>query len=195
MAETSNRRLHLVRTTKLLSVVALILLATPFVDSLFSPDHGRPDRRPISGLVVDLAGLTPGKIRRLAWEGKPVWIYHRTEANIAGLAQLSAELADPDSQESQQPPGMRNPLRSAKRTYFVFVPLETRRNCRVHLVPAGEVGAVEGLAWHGGFAEACYGAHFDVAGRIYAATGNPQQRNLTVPPYRFVGDTQLELLR
>ncbi len=195
MAETSNRRLHLVRTTKLLSVVALALLLTPFVASLFSSDDGQPERRPVSGMLVDVAGLAPGEVQRLVWEGKPVWIYRRTEADIAGIAQLSAELADPDSVRSEQPSNMGKPLRSEKRGYFVFVPLETRRNCRVHLVPAGDIGAVDGLAWYGGFAEACYGAHFDLAGRIYAATGSEQQRNLAVPPYRFIGETQLELIR
>ena len=195
MAEPGNRRLHLVRATKLLSLLALIMLLTPFVASLFSPDGGQSERQPLSGLVVELAGLAPGEIRRLARDGKPVWIYHRTESDIVGIMRLSAELADPASLRSEQPADMRNPLRSEKRAYFVFVPLETSRNCRVHLVPAGAPGAVDGLAWYGGFTEACYGAYFDLAGRIYASTGNDQQRNLSVPPHRFIGETRLELLR
>ena len=195
MAETGNRRLHLVRATKLLALVALLMLLTPFVASVFSPDGGQSGHRPVPGLVVDLTGLEQGEMQKLTWDGKPVWIYHRTELDIAGIMRLSAELVDPDSLRSDQPADMRNPLRSENRAYFVFVPLETSRNCRVHMVPAGEPGAVDALPWYGGLAEACYGAHFDLAGRIYASTGNEQQRNLTVPPHRFIGYKRLELLR
>ncbi len=194
MAGNSNRRRNLVRATKLMSVVALALVLTPFVASLFSPEDRQPARQASAGLVVELDGLAPGEVHRLAWKGKPVWIYRRTEADIEGILLLSAELADPDSLNSQQPSRMHSQLRSEKPDYFVFIPLETSRNCRVHLVSAREPDAADGLPWYGGFAEACHGARFDLAGRVYAATGNGQQKNLAVPPHRFIGDTQLELL-
>ncbi|MDJ0862694.1 MAG: ubiquinol-cytochrome c reductase iron-sulfur subunit [Gammaproteobacteria bacterium] len=193
MDADSSRRLNLVRVTKLLSLAAIALLMIPFVGSLFAPEDSDADNQNSAGMVVDLQSLAPGEIRQLAWKGKPVWVYHRTSDDIAVLPQLSRELADPDSRQSEQPPRMSGPWRSEKPEYFVFIPLETRRNCRVHLLPAGEAGAVEGRPWHGGFAEACYGARFDLAGRLYAATGSKDQRNLPVPPHRFIGRTELEL--
>ena len=194
MGESNIRRRNLARITKLLSLVALALLATPFVGSLFSSGNEEPVDQAASGLVLDVGSLAPGDIHRTTWRGTPVWVYRRTELEVTHTRGLDAALADPESLDSQQPPGLDNPLRSEKPEYFVFVPLESKRNCRVHPVASGDAADLHGLPWYGGYAEACYGARFDLAGRIYAETGNPEQRNLTVPPHRFIGDTTLELL-
>jgi ubiquinol-cytochrome c reductase iron-sulfur subunit len=46
-----------------------------------------------------------------------------------------------------------------------------------------------GPDWKGGFFCPCHGSRFDLAGRVYA--GVPAPKNLEVPPYTYVTDTQI----
>ena len=190
----THRRQNLERAAKLLFLVALGFLVVPFLASFFPAVDESEGESTRPGLLVDLADLAPGAVRQVVWMGYPVWIYRRTRRDVEGVLSLAQELADLHSVFSVQPAEMRNPLRSLRPEYFVFVPLETKRSCQVHHVTSDEQFGNARQAWYGGFTEPCYGARFDLAGRIYRDTGTGEQRNLTIPPYRFVSDTQIELL-
>lgn len=194
MTDSTRRRQNLERTAKLLFLVALGFLVFPFLASFFPAADESEGERTRPGLLVDLADLAPGAVRQVVWKGYPVWIYRRTRRDVEGVLSLAQELADLNSVFSVQPAEMRNPLRSLRPEYFVFVPLETKRSCQVHYVASDHQFGDSRLAWYGGFTEPCYGARFDLAGRIYRDTGMGEQQNLTIPPYRFVSDTQIELL-
>ena len=189
--QTTNR-LVLVRSLKLLVLLGIGLATVPFLGFLFSgPDEDERSEE-ARGVVVTLWDLKPGEIIAADWLGRPVWIYRRTPADLGTLLEIREQLRDPESQFSEQPTEARNPSRSLRDEYFVFIPLETSRNCQVHFVGADEFGTHE-RHWYGGFVEPCHKARFDLAGRVYKNFGIPKQQNLSVPPHRFLTPYKLEI--
>lgn len=185
---SNPRRLYLKVTLKLLLLLGLGLAAIPFIASL---RHADTDS--VNGLnnpwtvEVDLSRLVAGQLHRVPWPGGEVWIYARTPHEIQALKTSATEpLRDPDSRHSQQPVGASNSYRSLKPEYFVFLPRETRRGCQVQQIQL--------QAAITGYAEACYGARFDSAGRILKGSGQSDQHNLSVPPHEFVTPNRLRLL-
>ncbi len=188
----STSRLALVRSAKLLALLGVVLVMVPFFGFMFS-DLGDDDSiSDTAGVVVTLWELKPGEFAQSEWLGRPVWIYRRTPSDLRTLPGIKEQLRDPKSQESEQPAAARNPFRSLRQDYFVFIPLETSRNCQVHYVGADEFGT-KGGHWYGGFVEPCHQARFDLAGRAYKNFGIPEQRNLSVPPHRFLSPHKLEI--
>ena len=172
--------------TKALFALGLVLLCVPFIASLMPADADRQNNSPWE-IEIALSTIPAGEIERLQWPGGPVWVLHRSPAQLAALAANQWPLADPDSQHSRQPQAARNPWRSLRKRYFVFIPLETSRNCSVRPAVASARGPE-------GFDEACEGARFDLAGRILAGTGGKGQENLPVPSHRYVAPERIRLM-
>ena len=123
------------------------------------------------------------------WRGKPVYVVNRTEAQLATLSGLNAELKDPDSLVSVQPDYIKGIDRALRPELLVIEGLCTHLGCAPKFRP--EVGAADlgGEAWKGGFFCPCHGSKFDLSGRVYA--GVTASANLVVPPYSFEGDNIL----
>jgi len=183
---SNPRRLYLKVTLKVLLLLGLGLAAIPFITSL---RHAENDAVNVSNpwyVEVDLSRLVPGQLQSVPWPGGEVWIYVRTQREIQTLQTAETpRLRDPDSRHSQQPAAASNAYRSLKPEYFVFLPRETRRGCQIQ-----QIQLPTGI---NGYAEACYGARFDNAGRIFKDSGQPDQHNLTVPPHEFVAASRLRL--
>lgn len=181
------RRARLRGLTKLLLGIGLVLLAIPFIASVLPPSTG-PGTRPTPwDRTHDLTTLAAGDILRLDGPTGPVWVLRRGKEDLRELEALGPRLRDPDSRQSRQPAAARTPWRSLDPEFFVFVPRETRRACQVR-------EAVATARWPAGLDEACEGARFDRAGRIFSDSGHPEQENLTVPPHRYPAPGQLQLL-
>jgi len=115
---------------------------------------------------VDLASIPEGKNVTLKWRGKPVFIRHRTEAEIAEANQVNvAELRDPqqDAERVKDP------------KWLVMLGVCTHLGC----VPIGEAGD------YGGWYCPCHGSHYDISGRIRKG---PAPLNLEIPEYNFQED-------
>jgi len=181
------RRLYLKVTLKLMLLVGLGLAAIPFIASLrHAADEAGNTNNPWY-VEVDVSRLMPGQLHSVPWPGGEVWIYARTPQEIQALQSAATHaLRDPDSRQSQQPVAASNAYRSLKPEYFVVLPRETRRGCQVQ-----QIALSAGMS---GFREACYGAKFDNAGRIFRDSGQADQHNLTVPPHEFVTVSRLRLL-
>jgi ubiquinol-cytochrome c reductase iron-sulfur subunit len=177
-------RIYLVRTVNILILIGFAFALVPFVRFLISGNDLDSENENGASLRVDLADLKPGHIRKLKLLNWPVWVYHRTPENIAAIHYNEHQLKDYMSNESQQPADARNPLRSLKPNFFVFVPLETKRHCQVRFAEQNEF-TQPGQDWAGGFVEPCYGSRYDLAGHIFRDSGHREQRNLRVPNYRF----------
>ena len=123
------------------------------------------------------------------WRGKPVYVMHRTEEQLADLPKLNDQLKDPDSAISDQPAYIEGDARAIRPELFVVEGLCTHLGCAPKFRP--EVGAADlgGDSWLGGFFCPCHGSKFDLAGRVYS--GVPASTNLVVPPYSFEGDSIL----
>lgn len=169
-----SSRLILSVLLKLLILAGLLVAALPFLASLGS----RPDESPETNpwyVEIDVSDLPAGEIRRIDWPGGEVWIYRRSADEIRRLDADTAALRDPGPAAA-----------GGRRALFVFQPRETRRGCQVHLTELAD--------GRPGFAEPCFGARFDSAGRILRDSGHPEQGNLPVPPHEFLTAGRLRLL-
>lgn len=178
-----SRRHFLTVATSVVGGVGVVLTATPFVVSF------RPSARAqaLGGPVeVDISKLEEGAMIRVAWRGRPVWLLRRTRDMLARLdAEPDSRLKDPGSQQSLQPEYARNKDRAVRPELLVLIGVCTHLSCapieRFDVAPADL-----GPDWTGGFYCPCHGSRFDLAGRVIV--GSPAPTNLSVPPYRFVGD-------
>ncbi len=166
--------------------VAGVATAVPFVSSFAPSEKARAAGAPVE---VDVASIAPGEMRTVEWRGKPVWIMHRTKAQLEGLVAKDhdKELADPNSDRpGYTPEYAKNEYRSRKPELFVCVGICTHLGCSPS--PAFATGPQPGLPsdWAGGFFCPCHGSYFDLAGRVFM--NKPAPDNLEVPPYTFSAD-------
>ncbi|TVP56052.1 MAG: ubiquinol-cytochrome c reductase iron-sulfur subunit [Halomonadaceae bacterium] len=177
-----SRRRFLVGATSVVGGVGVIGAAVPFVASWRPSAKAEAAGAPRS---VNVSKLEKGQQVTVEWRGQPVWVVRRSEEMIANLEELRDRLADPDSEELQQPDYIEGPHRSIDPEFFVVVGICTHLGCSPAFRP--EVGPPDlGSDWLGGFFCACHGSRFDLAGRVYRNV--PAPTNLEVPPYRFADD-------
>jgi ubiquinol-cytochrome c reductase iron-sulfur subunit len=166
-----------------------VATAVPFV-STFQPS----ERAKAAGAAVevDISALKPGEKVTVEWRGKPVWIVRRTPEQLAELAKLDAQLADPKSERKPAeltPEYARNEGRSIKPELLVVVGICTHLGCSP--VDRFQSGPQPSLPdnWSGGFLCPCHGSTFDMAGRVFS--NKPAPDNLEVPPHMYLSDTRL----
>jgi ubiquinol-cytochrome c reductase iron-sulfur subunit len=166
-----------------------VATAIPFV-STFQPS----ERAKAAGAAVevDIAEIKPGEKITVEWRGKPVWIVRRTPEQVAALAGIDGELADPKSERKPSeltPEYARNEARSIKPEFFVAVGICSHLGCS----PSDkfQLGAQPSLPddWKGGFLCPCHGSTFDMAGRVFK--NKPAPDNLEVPPHMYLSDSKL----
>ncbi len=162
--------------------------AIPFV-STFAPSERA--RAAGAAVQVDISGIQPGEKLTVEWRGKPVWIVRRTPEQLAALAKLDSQLADPASARTQYPTPdyARNTHRSIKPEFFVGVGICTHLGCSPSdkLTPGPQPSLPDD--WTGGFLCACHGSTFDVAGRVFK--NKPAPDNLEVPPHMYLSDAMV----
>lgn len=118
---------------------------------------------------VDLAAIPEGKNVIIKWRGKPVFIRHRTAAEIDEANSINvASLRDPETDDQ----------RVKKPEWLVMLGVCTHLGC----VPIGEAGDF------GGWFCPCHGSHYDISGRIRKG---PAPLNLEIPTYDFSDDGKL----
>jgi len=182
----SGRRRFLTAATSAVSVAGVVGIAVPFVGSWNPSAKAKAAGAPVK---ADIGQLEPGQMVVVEWRGKPVYVVNRTEAQLAALPGLNAELKDPDSLVSVQPDYIKGVDRALRPELLVIEGLCTHLGCAPKFRP--EVGAADlgGEAWKGGFFCPCHGSKFDLSGRVYS--GVPASANLIVPPYSFEGKNVL----
>ena len=184
MSEKSdlNRRHFLTVATSVTGAVGVGLVAVPFVASWLPSARARALGAPVE---VDISKLDDGAMVRVQWRGRPVWVVRRTREMLDRMENSGIELRDPDSLESIQPDFALNDFRSLKPEILVVVGVCTHLGCspiaRFDVAPSDL-----GSDWVGGFFCPCHGSKFDLSGRVFPHM--PAPTNLTIPPYRFVGD-------
>ena len=178
-----SRRHFLTVATSVTGVVGLALTAAPFIASFRPSTRARALGAPVT---VDISKLDAGSMVRVIWRGQPVWVLHRSPDMLERLAGQTSALKDADSAKSIQPEYARNATRALRPEYLVVIGNCTHLGCapleRFEVAPADL-----GPDWVGGFFCPCHGSKFDLAARV-RDDGSPAPTNLTVPPYRFVGD-------
>jgi ubiquinol-cytochrome c reductase iron-sulfur subunit len=164
-------------------------VAVPFVSSFEPSERARAAGAPVE---ADIGGLQPGEKMTVAWRGKPVWIVRRTPEQLAELAKIDGELADPGSKRttfSDTPEYARNDWRSIKKEYLVVIGICTHLGCSPgdKFTPGPQPSLP--ADWPGGFLCPCHGSTFDMSGRVFK--DKPAPDNLEVPPYMYLSDSRI----
>jgi ubiquinol-cytochrome c reductase iron-sulfur subunit len=170
-------------------VVGGVAAAVPFVSSFQPSERARAAGAPVE---VDVSGLKPGEKMTVEWRGKPVWIVRRTPEQLAELAKVEGNLADPKSQrkpEELTPEYARNAHRSIKPELFVAVGICSHLGCSPvdRFTPGTQPSLPDD--WPGGFLCPCHGSTFDMAGRVFKNVPAPD--NLEVPPHMYLAEGRL----
>jgi ubiquinol-cytochrome c reductase iron-sulfur subunit len=167
---------------------AAFATAVPFAASMLPSDRAKALGAPVED---DISQLAPGEKMTVEWQGKPVWIVHRTPEMLEGVKKDDGKVADPRSERKKDeltPAYARNEYRSIKPEYLVVVGICTHLGCS----PQDRFKAgPESFAsdWEGGFYCPCHGSLFDLAGRVYK--NKPAPDNLRVPPYTFLSENKI----
>ncbi|PWE16872.1 ubiquinol-cytochrome c reductase iron-sulfur subunit [Marinicauda salina] len=165
----------------------------PFIDQM----NPAADTLAMASIRTPIDTVAEGEQVTIMWRGGPVFIRHRTAAEIESARAVElVQLPDQDARNENEPNApATDENRSALAALVdegVEVDEETRAkfiimkaNC-THLgcVPVGESGDYDG--W---FCP-CHGSHYDTAGRIRRG---PAPENLHVPPYSFVSATTIQI--
>jgi ubiquinol-cytochrome c reductase iron-sulfur subunit len=180
-----SKRNMLLAATAAAGGVAAAGVATPFVLSLMPSERAKAAGAPVE---VDISTIAPGTMISVEWQGKPVWIVHRTPEMLEMLAKHDADLTDPTSSVPQQPAYCNNATRSLKPEILVVLGVCTHLGCSPTFRP--EVSPADlGANWAGGWFCPCHGSRFDLAARVFK--GVPAPTNLIIPPHKYLSETKL----
>jgi len=180
-----KRRRFLVAATSAMGAVGAGFVAVPFIKSWKPSARAQAVGAPVQ---VALHGLKPGQILKVQWRGQTIGVLRRSQETLDLLPEVDADLRDPASQESEQPPFAQNEARALKDEFLVVNMHCTHLGCVPQVVP--EVGPQPfDDNWKGGFFCPCHKSKFDMAGRVYK--GVPAPANLRIPPYSFLDDSTL----
>lgn len=147
----------------------------------------------LASIRVDVSAVDPGTQLTVLWQGKPVFIRHRTGVEIQEAAAQDAEFdsfpdksaqnenLDDDALATDANRTLTSPEGEGAGAWIVQMGVCTHLGC----VPLGD-----GAGEFGGWFCPCHGSHYDLAGRIRKG---PAPRNLPVPPAVFVDGTTIEL--
>ena len=179
-------RRNLVFASAAVGGVATVATAVPFLASMAPSERAKAAGAPVE---VDISQLAPGEMKRVEWQGQPVWILHRTRDMLDSLKQVADQIADPDSKRPNQPAYIKGEARAIKPEYLVVVGICSHLGCSP--TDKFQKGAESGIAadWPGGFLCPCHGSTFDFAGRVYK--NKPAPDNLKVPPHHYITDTRI----
>jgi ubiquinol-cytochrome c reductase iron-sulfur subunit len=168
-----TRRDFLFIATATVGAVGAAAALVPLVDQM------NPDASTLAaGGPVDL------DVSKIA-EGAQVMILQSMQS-----PQMISLLADPNSDQTQQPPYANNWHRSLKPEFGVLVGICTHLGCIPLFYPTPSATSPV-TNWPGGYFCPCHGSKYDPAGRVFS--GVPAPYNLPVPPYMFVNDTTLRV--
>ena len=167
-----RRRDFLHIATAAVGAVGIGAVAWPFIDAM----NPSSDVLALSSIEVDLGGIEVGQRITVKWRGKPVFVVHRTEKEIAEAEAVDlAALRDPQSDAE----------RVQRNEWLVVVGVCTHLGC----IPLGQKDGYPRGDW-GGWLCPCHFSYYDTSGRVRKG---PAPRNLEVPQYVFLDDTLVKI--
>ena len=162
------RRDFLLHTTVAVGAVGTAMMVWPLIDTM----NPAADTLSLSTTEFSTSGIQEGQRIVVVWRGSPVFVAHRTAAEIDEARKVNVtELRDPQKDEDrvQKPEFL---IVSGVCTHLGCIPLGSKTTD-----PRGEFG---------GWFCPCHGSQYDTSGRIRKG---PAPENLHVVPYKFTNDT------
>ena len=170
--DEKTRRDFLLWSTGAVGAAGVALAVWPFIDQMNPAD----DTLALATVEVDLAPVEVGQAITVVWQGKPVFVRHRTEEEIAKAREVEvASLRDPQKDEE----------RVIQAPWLVMIGICTHLGC----IPLGQQPS-DPKGDYGGWFCPCHGSHYDTSGRIRRG---PAPENLAVPPYEFTADSTITI--
>lgn len=168
--EGETRRDFIVLTASGMAAVGAGAVVWPLIDSM----NPAADVLALSSTEVDLAPIAEGQSITIMWRGKPVFIRHRTAAEIEEARKVDVNsLRDPQKDEER--------VQKGHDQWLVMLGVCTHLGC----VPLGNKSG----DYDGWFCP-CHGSHYDTSGRIRKG---PAPTNLVVPEYVFLSDNRIKI--
>jgi len=169
--EGESRREFLFLAAGAVGAVGAASFAWPLIDQ-WNP---AADVLALASVEVDIGKIAEGQAITIKWRGQPVFIRHRTKAEIDAARKVALDdLKDQEKDEN----------RVKKAEWLIVNGSCTHLGC----VPGNRVGDKRGD--FGGWFCPCHGSHYDTSGRIRKG---PAPKNLVVPPYAFLSDTLVKI--
>jgi len=175
-----------------LGAVAAGATAIPFIGSIMPA----ADTLAAAKTEFDVSTVEAGQMVTIQWQGKPVFVVHRTAEQLKQLDGHDESLKDMNSEaiaEVQQPwmdtPEKRK-FRAIKPEYLIVVASCTHLGCIPLFKPSAgrkEWGDSVPDDWPGGWHCPCHGSYYDISARVI--NGSPAPHNLHVMPYKYSSDT------
>lgn len=148
------------------ATVTTAYVAKAMVSTFVSSMSASADVLAMAKIEIKLGDIPEGKSVTFKWRGKPLFIRHRTGAEIAAEQSVNTgTLRDPQTDDE----------RVKKSEWLVVIGVCTHLGC----VPIANAGD------YGGYYCPCHGSHYDASGRIRKG---PAPLNLEVPYYEFPED-------
>ncbi|WP_417450746.1 ubiquinol-cytochrome c reductase iron-sulfur subunit [Kordiimonas sp.] len=157
-----------------MGAVGAVMAVWPFIDQM----NPAADTLALASVEIDLSAIGVGEAIIVKWRGKPVFVRHRTSAEIE-----EARAVPVDALIDKEPDAAR--VQEGHDEWLVVMGICTHLGC----VPLGTKAGDE-RGDYGGWFCPCHGSHYDTAGRIRKG---PAPKNLEVPTYSFVTDTTLQI--
>ena len=176
-----TRRDFLYIATGAVGAVGVAMTAWPFISQM-NPDASV---LALATIDIDIEPITQGQSVTVNWRGNPVFIRHRTPAEIEAaravpLEDLPDRVARNANLAEDAAASDENRVVEGREAILVQIGICTHLGC----VPIGEQGDFQG--W---FCP-CHGSHYDTAGRIRRG---PAPENLHIPPYEYLTDTRIRI--
>jgi len=129
-------------------------------------------------IEINLANIAEGQQLKMLWRGKPVFVRHRTAAEIAEAEGTDiSNCPDPQTDNERLIPDTNGKLRPE---FLVMIGVCTHFGC----IPVGEAGDFDG--WYC----PCHGSHYDTSGRIRKG---PAPKNMEIPDYAYISENVIKV--
>jgi ubiquinol-cytochrome c reductase iron-sulfur subunit len=114
----------------------------------------------------------------IVWQGKPIFVRHRTAAEIKEVQSVPlGQLIDPEPESAR--------VKAGHEQWAILIGICTHLGC----VPLGNKPS-DPRGEFGGWFCPCHGSQYDVSGRV---RHGPAPANLPLPPYAFTSDTKIKV--
>jgi ubiquinol-cytochrome c reductase iron-sulfur subunit len=160
--------IHIAATAATLGGVAAV--AWPLIDQL----NPAADTLALASLEYDLSKVALGQEVTISWRKQPVFVRHRTPAEIARAR------ADDHATDMKDPATDASRVKAGHEQWLIVLASCTHLGC----VPTFALGD------YGGWLCPCHGSQYDTSARIRKG---PAPLNLVVPDYTFLSDTKVKI--
>ena len=165
-----TRRDFLYVATGAVAALGTAATAWPFITQM----NPAADTLALATIEVNVAKVEVGQAITVKWQGKPVFVRHRTPEEIKAAQDVAVkDLPDPQTDKDR--------VKDGKADWLIVVGVCTHLGC----VPLGQKSG-DDRGEYGGWFCPCHGSVYDTSGRIRKG---PAPRNLVVPTYSFISDT------